>query len=50
MWHYPELAWKPNYGGTKQSRPYQSEGNRLIFSVKAMRDEMWLNGRLCGKK
>jgi hypothetical protein len=34
MWHYPDLAWKPNYVGTKQSRPYRFEGNRLILSDK----------------
>jgi hypothetical protein len=32
MWHYPDLAWKPNYVGTKQARPYRFEGGRLIFS------------------
>ena len=38
MWHYPELAWTPNYVGTKQARPYRLEGNRLIFSGKASQD------------
>jgi hypothetical protein len=35
MWHYPEVAWNPDYVGTKQVRPYSFEGNRLIFSGKA---------------
>ncbi len=39
MWHYPELAWTPNYVGTKQARPYRLEGNRLIFSGKASQDD-----------
>ena len=34
MWHYPDLAWKPDFVGTKQSRPYRFEGNRLVFSAK----------------
>ena len=34
IWHYPDLAWNPNYVGTKQSRPYRFEGNRLAFSGK----------------
>ena len=38
MWHYPELAWKPDYVGTKQARPYQLDGDRLIFSDKAPED------------
>jgi hypothetical protein len=38
MWHYPELAWKPDYVGTKQARPYQLDGDRLIFSGKAPED------------
>jgi hypothetical protein len=34
MWHYPEVAWKPSYAGSKQRRPYRMEGNRLTFSDK----------------
>jgi hypothetical protein len=39
MWHYPEVAWKPSYVGTKQQRPYRIEGNRLTFSGKQPPDE-----------
>jgi Lipocalin-like domain len=35
MWHYPELAWRPDWVGTKQARPYRFDGDRLIFSGKA---------------
>ena len=35
MWHYPEVAWKPDYVGTEQARPYRFDGDRLIFSGKA---------------
>jgi Lipocalin-like domain len=35
MWHYPELAWTPNYVGTKQARPYRLESDRLVFSGKS---------------
>jgi hypothetical protein len=38
MWHYPELAWKPDWVGTKQARPYRLDGDRLIFSGKAPED------------
>ncbi len=38
MWHYPEVAWKPDYVGTKQARPYRFDGDRLIFSDKAPED------------
>jgi Lipocalin-like domain len=34
MWHYSEVAWKPNYVDTKQRRPYRFDGDRLIFSGK----------------
>ena len=34
MWHYPEVAWKPDWVGTKQARPYRWDGDRLIFSDK----------------
>lgn len=30
--HYPEVAFRPNFIGTEQERPYRFEGNRLIFS------------------
>lgn len=52
MWHYPELAWTPNYVGTKQARPYRLDGNRLIFSGKASQDDDKdvEDGRSCGKK
>jgi hypothetical protein len=39
VWHYPELAWMPNFVGIKQSRSYRFEGDRLIFSSKATRDD-----------
>jgi Lipocalin-like domain len=32
MLHYPEVAFRPNYVGTVQKRPYRFEGKRLIFS------------------
>jgi hypothetical protein len=38
MVHYPEVAWKPNYVGTKQSRPYTFEGGHLVYSAKTSRD------------
>jgi hypothetical protein len=38
MWHYPELAWQPDYVGTKQARPYRLDGDRLILSAKAPAD------------
>jgi hypothetical protein len=38
MWHYPELAWKPDYVGTQQARPYRFDGDRLIFSGAAPED------------
>lgn len=30
--HLPEVATDPNYTGSRQIRPYQFEGERLIFS------------------
>jgi Lipocalin-like domain len=30
--HLPEVATDPNYMGSRQIRPYQFEGERLIFS------------------
>jgi hypothetical protein len=39
IWHYPDLAWKPNFVGTKQSRPYRFEGHRLVFSDKIPAEE-----------
>lgn len=39
MWHYPDVAWKPNYVGTKQARPYRFAGGHLIFSDKAAPDD-----------
>lgn len=39
MWHYPDVAWQPNYVGTKQARPYRFEGGHLIFSDKAAPDD-----------
>jgi hypothetical protein len=38
MLHYPEVAWKPDYVGTKQVRPYRFDGDRLIFSGTAPED------------
>jgi hypothetical protein len=35
MYHYPEIAWSPNYVGTKQPRPYTFNGDLLTFSDKA---------------
>jgi hypothetical protein len=35
IYHYPEVAWMPNYAGTKQERPYKFDGELLTFSVKA---------------
>jgi len=39
MWHHPEVAWSPDFVGTKQKRPYRFEGNRLTFSDKAGPDD-----------
>jgi len=36
MYHYPELAWSPNYVGTKQRRPYKFSGDLLTFSDKTI--------------
>ena len=38
MVHYPEVAWKPNYVGTKQARPYTFEGGHLVYSGRTPRD------------
>jgi hypothetical protein len=35
MFHHPEVAWMPNYVGTRQERPYKLEGDILTFSNKA---------------
>jgi hypothetical protein len=35
IYHYPEVAWMPNYVGTKQERPYRFDGELLTFSGKA---------------
>ncbi len=32
VYHYPEVAWSPNYLGTKQTRPYKFENGLLVFS------------------
>ena len=34
MYHYPEVAWAPNYVGTTQKRPYSIQGELLTFSGK----------------
>jgi hypothetical protein len=34
MTHYPEIAWKPNFEGTTQPRPYAFENDLLTFSDK----------------
>ena len=38
MVHLPEVAWKPNYIGTRQVRPYTFAGGHLIYSARAPRD------------
>ena len=38
MWHSPDLAWKPNYIGTRQSRPYMFERGHLVYSAKTPLD------------
>lgn len=35
IYHYPEVAWMPNFVGTKQERPYRFDGELLTFSGKA---------------
>ena len=35
MFHHPEVAWMPNYVGTRQKRPYKLDGDILTFSDKA---------------
>ena len=34
MFHHPEVAWMPNYVGTRQERPYKMDGDILTFSSK----------------
>jgi len=34
VFHHPEVAWMPNYVGTRQERPYKLEGDILTFSNK----------------
>lgn len=34
VYHYPEVAWTPNYVGTKQKRPYSFEKDLLVFAGK----------------
>jgi hypothetical protein len=36
IYHYPEVAWSPNYVGTKQARPYKFNGDLLTFSGKVV--------------
>ncbi len=40
MVHYPEMAFRPNFIGTEQKRPYRFEGGRLIFSGEAETGEV----------
>jgi hypothetical protein len=35
LYHYPEVAWTPNFVGTKQERPYRFDWGLLTFSGKA---------------
>jgi Lipocalin-like domain len=35
IYHYPEVAWMPNFVGTRQERPYRFDGELLTFSGKA---------------
>jgi hypothetical protein len=34
MYHYPEVAWQPNFEGTTQPRPYTFNDDLLTFSDK----------------
>jgi hypothetical protein len=34
IYHYPEVAWMPNFVGTKQQRPYKFDGELLTFLGK----------------
>jgi len=34
VFHHPEVAWMPNWVGTRQERPYKLEGDILTFSSK----------------
>ena len=45
IYHYPEIAWMPNYVGTKQERSYRFDGELLTFSGKATNQpgvESWI--------
>jgi len=35
LYHYPDVAWMPNFVGTKQVRPYKLDGQLLVLSGKA---------------
>ena len=35
VYHYPDVAWMPNWIGTRQVRPYKLDGDILVFSDKA---------------
>ena len=35
VYHYPDVAWMPNWTGTRQVRPYKLDGDVLVFSDKA---------------
>jgi hypothetical protein len=44
IYHYPEVAWMPNFVGTKQERPYRFDGELLTFSGNATNEpevESW---------
>ena len=34
--HLPELAWSPNYVGTRQLRPYTLQDDLLTFAGKPL--------------
>src|SRR5262249_23061171 len=34
VYHYPDVAWMPNWSGTRQVRPYKLDGDILVFSDK----------------
>ena len=36
MYHYPEVAWTPQFVGTKQARPYSLREDFLTFSGKEL--------------
>ena len=49
--HLPEVSTGPGYLGTRQLRPYQIEGNRLILAGGALEDEPEDHrGKLCGRR